>query len=34
MTETKLDFKFDEDMDKPDLLVLNFKGKLLLINWF
>ena len=34
MTETKLNFKFDQDKHKPNLLVLNFEEKFLLINWF
>ena len=33
-TETKLKFKFDQNIYKPNLPVLNFEEKLLLTNWF
>ena len=33
-TETKLKFKFDQNIYKPNLPVLNFEEKLLLANWF
>ena len=33
-TETKLKFKFDQNVYKPNLPVLNFVEKLLLTNWF
>ena len=33
-TETKLNFKFDKDINKRNPLFLNFEEIFLLINWF